>query len=542
MFKTVSDPFVGRINLFRVFSGRFRPDSTSFNATKATDERVGHLFAMQGKDHETVAEVPAGDIGAVAKLAHATTGDTFSAKSDPVTLPAIELPEPLFAVAIEPKTKGDEDKLSTAIARAREDDPTLRVERSSETHETVLYGMGEMHVATMVERMKAKFGVDVVTHPAKVPYKETLKRSAKAQGRHVKQSGGHGQYGVAWIEVEPLPRGGGFEFVDKIFGGAIPHQFIPSVEKGIVKQMTDGVLTPYQMVDVRVTLYDGKFHTVDSSDMAFQIAGSLAIKEAAAAAGVALLEPIMQVEIVVPESYMGDVIGDLNSKRGKRPGHGDDRVGQAADPRDGAAGRDDALRDRPALDDRRPRRVHDDRATTTRRSRRTWPRRSSPRRRRRSRKRARRDGRGLTRACARRPASGPCASPRTARRPPRGTARRCSAVVGEERDPEARVHAAQLLADPLLERLGQAAQRERRALAVGLGQQERELVAADAEHAVAAARALGQHRRDLPQRLVAGGVPVAVVQLLEPVEVADHQRERVPVAAASGRSRPPARG
>jgi elongation factor G len=317
VFKTVSDPFVGRINLFRVFSGRFRPDSSMFNATKGAEERVGHLFTMKGKEHETVAEVPAGDIGAVAKLAHTTTGDTFSLKADPVTLPAIELPEPLYAVAIEPRTKGDEDKLSTAIARVQEDDPTLHVERSSETHQTVLYGMGEMHVATMVERMKAKFGVDVVTHAAKVPYKETLKGAAKAQGRHVKQSGGHGQYGIAWIEVEPLPRGSGFEFVDKIFGGAIPHQFIPSVEKGVVKQMTDGVLTPYQMVDVRVTLYDGKYHTVDSSDMAFQIAGSLAIKEAAAQAGVALLEPIMEVAIVVPESYTGDAIGDLNSKRGR---------------------------------------------------------------------------------------------------------------------------------------------------------------------------------------------------------------------------------
>jgi len=317
VFKTLSDPFVGRINLFRVFSGKVRPDAAVFNSTKGTEERLGHLFAMRGKEHETVSEVPAGDIGAVAKLAHTTTGDTFSVKTDPVTLPAIELPEPLYAVAIEPKTKGDEDKLSTAISRIREDDPTLRVERSSETHETVLFGMGETHVATMVERMKAKFGVDVVTHPAKVPYKETLKAAAKAQGRHVKQSGGHGQYGIAWIEVEPLPRGGGFEFVDKIFGGAIPHQFIPSVEKGIVKQMQDGVVTPYQMVDVRVILYDGKFHTVDSSDMAFQIAGSLAIKEAAAQAGVSLLEPIVQAEIVVPESYTGDVIGDLNAKRGK---------------------------------------------------------------------------------------------------------------------------------------------------------------------------------------------------------------------------------
>jgi elongation factor G len=317
VFKTVSDPFVGRINLFRVFSGKVRPDSSMFDATKNTEERVGQVFAMKGKDHEAVAEVPAGDIGAVAKLAHAVTGDTFSVKADPVTLPPVTLPEPLYAVAIEPKTKGDEDKLSTALARVQEDDPTLHVERSNETHETVLYGMGEMHVATMIERMKTKFSVDVVTHPARVPYKETLKGAGKAQGRHVKQSGGHGQYGVAWIEVEPLPRGQGFEFVNKIFGGAIPSQFIPSVEKGIVKQMQDGVLTPYQMVDVRVKLYDGKYHTVDSSDMAFQIAGSLAIREAAQTAGVALLEPIMHVEIVVPDSYTGDIMGDLNSKRGK---------------------------------------------------------------------------------------------------------------------------------------------------------------------------------------------------------------------------------
>ncbi|HEY1332299.1 MAG TPA: elongation factor G [Actinomycetota bacterium] len=317
VFKTVSDPFVGRINLFRVFSGKVRPDSAVFDASQKTDERVGQLFSLRGKEHETVAEVQAGDIGAVAKLAHAVTGDTFSVKSDAVTLPTIPLPQPLYAVAIEPKTKGDEDKLSTALARVREDDPTLRVERSSETHETVLYGMGETHVATMVERMKAKFGVDVVTHPARVAYKETLRGTAKAQGRHVKQSGGHGQYGIAWIEVEPMPRGEGFQFVNKIFGGAIPSQFIPSVEKGIVKQMQDGVVTNNEMVDVRVTLYDGKFHTVDSSDMAFQIAGSLAIKEAAQAAGVALLEPIMQVEIVVPESYTGDVMGDLNAKRGR---------------------------------------------------------------------------------------------------------------------------------------------------------------------------------------------------------------------------------
>jgi len=317
VFKTVSDPYVGRINLFRVYSGRMRPDSPVFNATKSTEERVGQLFTMRGKDHETVAEVPAGDIGAVAKLSHTATGDTLSVKSDPVTLPPLDLPEPLLAMAIEPKTKGDEDKLSTALARVQEDDPTLRVERSSETHETVMYGMGEAHVETMVERMKRKFGVDVLTRPAKVPYKETIKGKVQAQGRHVKQTGGHGQFAVCWIEVGPMPRGGGFEFVDKISGGVIPNQFIPSVEKGIVKAMADGVITPYPMVDVRVTLYDGKFHPVDSSDIAFQLAGQLALKEAAQKAGVSLLEPIVQVEVLVPESYTGEIIGDLNSKRGR---------------------------------------------------------------------------------------------------------------------------------------------------------------------------------------------------------------------------------
>ncbi len=317
VFKTVSDPFVGRINLFRVYSGKVRPDSSVFNANKNTEERIGQVFTLRGKDHETVSEVPAGDIGAVAKLSHTATGDSFSTKQDSVTLPEIDLPEPLLAMAIEPKTKGDEDKLSTALARIQEDDPTIRVERSPETHETVMFGMGEAHLDSMVERMKRKFGVDVVMHPAKVPYKETMKAKVQAMGRHVKQSGGHGQYAIANIEVEPLPRGSGFEYVDKIFGGAIPNQFIPSVEKGIVKQMSEGVVTPYPMVDVRVTLYDGKFHPVDSSDMAFQLAGILALKDAAAKAGISLLEPIVQVEVLVPDAYTGDVIGDLNSKRGR---------------------------------------------------------------------------------------------------------------------------------------------------------------------------------------------------------------------------------
>jgi elongation factor G len=320
VFKTVSDPYVGHISMFRVFSGRVRPDSSVFNATKKTEERVGQLFTLKGKDHDNVSEVPAGDIGAVAKLNHTHTGDTFSTKDDPVVLPPIPMPEPLLGIAVEPKTKGDEDKLSTALARVREEDPTLRIERSDETHETVMYGMGEGHLDVVLERMKRKYGVDVSHRPARIPYKETLKGTAKAQGRHVKQSGGHGQYAVCWIEVGPLPHGGGFEFDDKIVGGVIPNQFIPSVEKGVIKAMTEGVAAGYPMVDVKVTLYDGKFHTVDSSDIAFQIAGSLAMREAANAAGVSLLEPIVELEVVVPDGYAGDIMGDLNSKRGKIQG------------------------------------------------------------------------------------------------------------------------------------------------------------------------------------------------------------------------------
>ena len=267
-----------------------------------------------------MSEVPAGDVGAVAKLAHTNTGDTITLKGDDVVLPEIRLPEPLLAIAVEPKTKGDEDKLSSGLARIQEEDPTIRVERSAETSETVLYCMGEAHMDVVIEKMKRKFGVEVSHRPARIPYKETIKGKAQATGRYVKQSGGHGQYGVATIEVEPLDHGGGFEFVDKIVGGVIPHQFIPSVEKGVVKAMQEGIAAGYQMVDVRVTLFDGKFHTVDSSDMSFQIAGSMAMKEAAQNAGVALLEPIVELDVVVPDDHTGDIMGDLNSKRGRIQG------------------------------------------------------------------------------------------------------------------------------------------------------------------------------------------------------------------------------
>jgi elongation factor G len=320
VFKTVSDPFVGHITMFRVFSGKVRPDSTIFNATQAVEERVGQLFTLRGKEHESVSEVTAGDIGAVAKLAHTHTGDTLCTKDDPVQLPAIELPEPLLAYAIAPKTKGDEDKLSTGLARLREEDPTLRVARSDETHETVMYGMGEAHLEVQIERLKRKFGVEVQTKPAKIAFRETIKNRAKGLGRHVKQTGGHGQYAICNIELEPLPRGEGFVYENKIFGGAIPQQFIPSIEKGIVRTMAEGVISGNPMVDVKVTLTDGKFHSVDSSDMAFQLAGSLALKDAVEQAGVALLEPVVEIEVVVPDAYTGDIMGDFNSKRGKIQG------------------------------------------------------------------------------------------------------------------------------------------------------------------------------------------------------------------------------
>ena len=325
VFKTLSDPFVGHITMFRVFSGKVRPDSSAHNSTQGTDERIGQLFALKGKEHESISEVPAGDIGAVAKLPHTHTGDTFATKDDPVQLPPVELPEPLLAYAISPKTKGDEDRLATGLARLREEDPTFRVARNDETHQTVIYGMGEAHLGVQIERLKAKFGVEVETKPAKIAYRETIRARAKAQGRHVKQSGGHGQYAVCEIDVEPLPRGEGFVYEDKIFGGAIPQQFIPSIEKGIVKTMSEGVLSGNPMVDIKVTLVDGKFHAVDSSDMAFQIAGSIALKEAVEQGGVALLEPVVQLAVTVPESFTGDIMGDLNAKRGKIQGM--DQVG-----------------------------------------------------------------------------------------------------------------------------------------------------------------------------------------------------------------------
>jgi elongation factor G len=317
VFKTVSDPYVGRLNLFRVISGTFLPDTTVLNSTKGKDERVGHLLTVRGKTQEPAERLVAGDIGAVAKLSDTSTGDTLCAKDDPVVLPSPSMPDPLLPIAIAPRSRGDEEKLSSGLARLEAEDLTLRVERNADTRQTILWGMGENHVEVSLERLKRKFGVEVNQVPLRLPYKETFKSPVKAMGRHVKQTGGHGQYGIAYIGVEPLPRGSGFEFDDKIYGGAVPNQFIPSVEKGVRKAMEDGLLAGYPVVDIKVVLTDGKYHSVDSSDMAFQLAGQLAMKEAAAQAQIVLLEPILELEVLIPDEYVGDILGDLSSRRGR---------------------------------------------------------------------------------------------------------------------------------------------------------------------------------------------------------------------------------
>jgi elongation factor G len=316
IFKTMTDPYVGRVSFFRVCSGVLRGEGVLHNATRRVDERVGHVFTMRGKAQENLPEVVAGDIGAIAKLNHSITGDTIADKAAPVVFEGIEAPEPLLPKAIAPKTKGDEDKLMTALSKLIEEDPSLRLERNDETRQTILWGMGDQHLDVVLHRLHNKFGVDVEEVPFKVPYRTTFRGKAEALGRHVKQSGGHGQYGICNIRVEPLPRGEGFVFEDKIFGGAIPNQFIPSVEKGVKAAMADGVGTGYPMIDVKVQLYDGKYHTVDSSDMAFQLAGNMAMKDAVDKAGTVVLEPIWTLEVMVPETNTGDIMGDLQKRRG----------------------------------------------------------------------------------------------------------------------------------------------------------------------------------------------------------------------------------
>jgi elongation factor G len=316
IFKTMTDPYVGRVSFFRVYSGILKGETSLHNASKNVDERVGHVFTMRGKTQESLSEIVAGDIGAVAKLNHSVTGDTLADKAAPIVLPGIEPPEPLLPKAIEPKTKGDEDKLMIGLQKIIEEDPSLRLARSDETHQTILWGMGDAHLDAALERLKRKSGVEVEEVSFKVPYRSTFRSKTEALGRHVKQSGGHGQYGVCNVRIEPLPRGEGFVFDNKIFGGSIPGQFVSSVEKGVRAAMENGAGTGFPMIDVKVELYDGKYHTVDSSDMAFQLAGAHAMKEAVDKGGLTLLEPVWTLDVLVPEEFTGDIMGDLQKRRG----------------------------------------------------------------------------------------------------------------------------------------------------------------------------------------------------------------------------------
>lgn len=316
VFKTVSDPFAGRISYLRVRSGHFQSDGTYWNATNSIPERFSGLFLPQGKEHVNVPEARAGDIVAVAKLKETATFDTLTAKDYPVVLPKLSIPEASIAYAIEPKAKGDEDKISTALHKLIEEDPSLHFQRDEETKEFHLAGASQLHVEIAVARLKKRYGVEVILHPPKVPYRETITRKAEAHGRHKKQSGGHGQFADCKIKVEPLPRGADFEFVDEIYGGSIPRNFIPAVEKGIQDIRKKGYLAGYPMVDFRVILVDGQYHDVDSSELAFKIAGGLAYKDAMEKARPTLLEPVMTIEVHTPNEYVGDLMGDLSSRRG----------------------------------------------------------------------------------------------------------------------------------------------------------------------------------------------------------------------------------
>jgi elongation factor G len=320
VFKTLADPYVGRINYFRVYSGKITPDSQIYNSTKDVVERFGQVFSMRGKNQIAMDEVVTGDIACVAKLQETATGDTFCDRSKPIVFPPLAFPEPVISFAVEPKTKGDEDKVMGGLSRFLEEDPTFRLERRAETKQTVISGLGELHLEIIVSRLAQKFGVEVDFTTPKVPYKETIRGQSRVEGKHKKQSGGRGQFGHVFIEMEPAETGQGLVFEDKIFGGSVPRQYIPAVEKGVREAMEEGVVAGYPVVDVVVKLVDGSYHTVDSSEMAFKIAAGQAFKKGMEQAGAVLLEPILNVEVVIPDAYMGDIMGDLNSKRGRIQG------------------------------------------------------------------------------------------------------------------------------------------------------------------------------------------------------------------------------
>jgi elongation factor G len=317
VFKTLADPYAGRLNLFRVYSGVLRGDSQVTNVTQRAKERIGQILIPRGKEHEQTDELGAGDIGAVAKLKETRAGDVLASKDARLSFPALQLPAPVMAFAFEAKTKGDEDKASSAIRRLEEEDPTLDVHRDQQTGEQIIAGLTQIHVEVIVDRMKSRFGAEIELHPPRVPYLEAIRKAAKAHGRYKKQTGGRGQFGDCHLEIAPVEAGTGFEFVDEIKGGSIPKGFIPAVEKGVAEAMHHGVLAGYPVKDLRVRLYDGQYHRVDSSENAFKVAGSMAFKEAMENADPVLLEPIMLLTVAAPEDAVGDVVGDLNSRRGR---------------------------------------------------------------------------------------------------------------------------------------------------------------------------------------------------------------------------------
>ncbi|HTZ86730.1 MAG TPA: EF-Tu/IF-2/RF-3 family GTPase, partial [Solirubrobacteraceae bacterium] len=320
VFKTRADPFAGRINLLRVYQGVLSADSQVLNTHAHAKERIGQLLVFAGKEVEHVGEFGPGDIGAVAKLKETRAGDWLAARDEPIEMPRLQLPAPVMAFAIEPKSRGDEEKVFASLHRLQEEDPTIDLHRDPQTGEQIVAGLSQVHVEVIVDRLRDRFGVEVTLQPPRVPYQETIRMAAKAHGRHKKQSGGRGQFGDCQIEIEPLPIGEEFEFVDQIKGGVIPSSFIPAVEKGVREAMASGVLAGHPVKGVRVRLVDGQHHSVDSSEIAFKMAGLQAMKDALALAEPVLLEPIMLVTLSVPESYVGDVIGDLNSRRGHPQG------------------------------------------------------------------------------------------------------------------------------------------------------------------------------------------------------------------------------
>jgi elongation factor G len=317
VWKTVADPFAGRITMFRVLAGALKSDSTLLNPIRETPERLGHLLVLQGKTQANVPEIRAGDIGAVAKLKETLTGDLLADRGAVIEVAPIKFPEPVISYAIEPKSRGDEEKISTSMHRLQEEDPSIAYNRDPQTKELLLAGQGQLHIEVTVAKLKRRFGVEVLLKPPRIPYRETITAAVEAHGRHKKQTGGHGQFGDCKVKFEPLPRGSEFEFVDDIFGGSIPRQFVPAIEKGLQEARTRGFLAGYPMVDFRATVFDGSYHAVDSSEMSFKMAASLAFKDGMARARPTLLEPVMDVEVHAPSDYAGDLMGDLNSRRGR---------------------------------------------------------------------------------------------------------------------------------------------------------------------------------------------------------------------------------